>query len=149
MSEMEDLYREIILDHNKRPRNFRHMDCATHHADGHNPLCGDEIEVFVKITDGKIEDISFQGEGCAISKSSASLMTTALKGKTIEEAKRECGIVVNMLTGKSAAADNLDELGDIAALQGVKQFPARIKCATLSWHTLEESLAGGGKTSTE
>jgi nitrogen fixation NifU-like protein len=149
MNEMEELYREIILDHNKRPRNFRHMDGATHHADGHNPLCGDEIEVFVKIAGGKIEDISFQGEGCAISKSSASLMTTALKGKTIDEARRECGIVVNMLTGKSEAADNLDELGDIAALQGVRQFPARIKCATLSWHALEESLMGGDRTSTE
>ena len=149
MNEMEELYREIILDHNKRPRNYRHMDACTHHADGHNPLCGDQIEVFVKVKDGVIEDISFQGEGCAISKSSASLMTSALKGKTLEEAHRECGIVIDMLTGKEGALEKLEELGDIAALQGVKQFPARIKCATLSWHTLEESLAGGGKTSTE
>jgi nitrogen fixation protein NifU and related proteins len=148
MNEMEELYREIILDHNKRPRNFRHMDGATHHADGHNPLCGDEIEVFVKVEDGKIADISFQGEGCAISKSSASLMTTALKGKTLDEAKKECDIVVSMLSGKSEASA-ADELGDIAALQGVRQFPARIKCATLSWHTLEESLKGGEKASTE
>jgi len=148
MNEMEELYREIILDHNKRPRNFRKMEGHTHHADGHNPLCGDEIEVFVKVEDGKIVDISFQGEGCAISKSSASLMTTALKGKTLDEAKKECDIVVSMLSGKSEASA-ADELGDIAALQGVRQFPARIKCATLSWHTLEESLNGGEKASTE
>jgi nitrogen fixation protein NifU and related proteins len=149
MNEMEELYREIILDHNKRPRNYRHMDCATNHADGHNPLCGDQIEIFVNVKDGKIEDISFQGEGCAISKSSASLMTSALKGKTLEEAHRECGIVLDMLTGKDSSAEKLEELGDIAALQGVKQFPARIKCATLSWHTLEASLKGSEKVSTE
>ena len=147
MNEMEELYREIILDHNKRPRNFHAMADATHHADGHNPLCGDEIEVFVKVEGGKIADISFQGEGCAISKSSASLMTSALKGKTLDEARRECGIVVSMLTGKTDSIP--DELGDIAALQGVRQFPARIKCATLSWHTLEESLQGGKNASTE
>ena len=148
MNEMEELYREIILDHNKRPRNYRRMEGATHHADGHNPLCGDEIEVFVKVEDGKIADISFQGEGCAISKSSASLMTSALKGKTLDEARRQCGIVVSMLAGK-AEASAADDLGDIAALQGVRQFPARIKCATLSWHTLEESLKGGGSATTE
>lgn len=149
MNEMEELYREIILDHNKRPRNYRHMDCATHHADGHNPLCGDQLEIFVNVKDGIIQDISFQGEGCAISKSSASLMTTALKGKTLEEAHRECGIVLDMLTGKDGSLEKVGELGDIAALQGVKQFPARIKCATLSWHTLEASLKGDGKVSTE
>ncbi len=148
MNEMEELYREIILDHNKRPRNFRKMEDCTHHADGHNPLCGDEIEVFVKIEDGRIADISFQGEGCAISKSSASLMTSALKGKTLEEAHREAGIVISMLTGKGATAD-VEELGDIAALQGVRQFPARVKCATLSWHALEASLKGEAGTSTE
>lgn len=149
MNEMEELYREIILDHNKRPRNYRHMDGCTHHADGHNPLCGDQIEIFVKVKDGVIEDISFQGEGCAISKSSASLMTSALKGKTLEEAHRECGIVIDMLTGKPESAEQMEALGDIAALQGVKQFPARIKCATLSWHTLEASLKGDGSVSTE
>jgi nitrogen fixation NifU-like protein len=148
MNEMEELYREIILDHNKRPRNYRKMDACTHHADGHNPLCGDEIQVYLKIEDGRIADISFQGEGCAISKSSASLMTSALKGKTIDEAKREAGIVISMLTGKTDASA-VEELGDIAALQGVRQFPARIKCATLSWHTLEESLQGGATASTE
>ncbi|MBN1402934.1 MAG: SUF system NifU family Fe-S cluster assembly protein [Opitutales bacterium] len=148
MNEMEELYREIILDHNKRPRNFRKMEDCTHHAEGHNPLCGDEIEVFVKVDNGVITDISFEGEGCAISKSSASLMTTALKGKTIEEAHREAGIVISMLSGKTDA-NEIDELGDIAALQGVRQFPARIKCATLSWHALEASLIGKDDTSTE
>jgi len=149
MNEMEELYREIILDHNKRPRNFRKMEECTHHADGHNPLCGDEIEVFVKVEDGRISDISFQGEGCAISKSSASLMTTALKGKTLDEVHKECGIVLSMLTGKTDADVDLDALGDIAALQGVRQFPARIKCATLSWHAIEASLKGAENTSTE
>jgi nitrogen fixation NifU-like protein len=149
MNEMEELYREIILDHNKRPRNFRKMEGCTHHADGHNPLCGDEIEVFVKVEGERIADISFQGEGCAISKSSASLMTSALKGKTLAEARQECGLVISMLTGKFDPKTDLDALGDIAALQGVRQFPARIKCATLSWHALEESLLGGTKTSTE
>jgi nitrogen fixation protein NifU and related proteins len=149
MNEMEELYREIILDHNKRPRNYHAMDCPTNHADGRNPLCGDEIEIFAKVKDGVIEDISFQGEGCAISKSSASLMTSALKGKTVEEAKRQCAIVVDMLAGRETDAAKIEALGDIAALQGVRQFPARIKCATLSWHTLEESLSGGEKASTE
>ena len=149
MNEMEELYREIILDHNKRPRNYHAMEGATNHADGHNPLCGDEIEVFVKIKNGVIEDISFQGEGCAISKSSASLMTSVMKGKSVEEAKRQCGIVVDMLTGKESNSSKIEALGDIAALQGVRQFPARIKCATLSWHTLEESLKGGEMASTE
>lgn len=149
MNEMEELYREIILDHNKRPRNYRNMGEATHHADGHNPLCGDEIEVFVKVKDGVIEDISFQGEGCAISKSSASLMTTELKGKTVEEAMKECDLVVSMLSGKEQDEEKIEQMGDLAALQGVRQFPARIKCATLSWHTLEESLKGAKKVSTE
>lgn len=149
MNEMQDLYQEIILDHNKRPRNFHRLDDATHHADGHNPMCGDEIEVFIKVKDGKIEDISFQGEGCAISKASASLMTSSLKGRTVEEAHREFGTVIEMLTGKSEAAPDLSQVGDLAALQGVRQFPARIKCATLSWHALEAALKGGEKASTE
>jgi nitrogen fixation NifU-like protein len=147
MNEMEELYREVILDHNKRPRNFHGMADATHHADGHNPLCGDQIEVFLRVENGVIADISFQGEGCAISKSSASLMTSALKGRTIEQARRESGVVISMLTGKGGA--EVEELGDIAALQGVRQFPARIKCATLAWHALDKALEGEGHACTE
>jgi nitrogen fixation NifU-like protein len=149
MNEMQDLYQEIILDHNKRPRNFRRLEPHTHHADGHNPLCGDELEVFLVVKDGKIEDIAFQGEGCAISKASASLMTASLKGRTVEEAHREFGTVIEMLTGKNQKPVDLDAVGDLAALQGVRQFPARIKCATLSWHALEAALKGSQATSTE
>lgn len=149
MNEMQDLYQEIILDHNKRPRNFRRMEDHTHHADGHNPLCGDEIEIFIRVEDGKISDISFQGEGCAISKASASLMTSELKGRSIEEAHREFGTVMSLLTSKEAPEVDLGAIGDLAALQGVRQFPARIKCATLSWHALEAALQGGTKASTE
>ncbi len=149
MNEMQDLYQEIILDHNKRPRNFRRIEPFTHHADGHNPLCGDEIEVFLVVKDGKIEDIAFQGEGCAISKASASLMTSSVKGMSVEQARREFGTVIEMLTGRNAAPADLGEIGDLAALQGVRQFPARIKCATLSWHALEAALKGKDETSTE
>lgn len=149
MNEMQDLYQEIILDHNKRPRNFRRMEDHTHHADGHNPLCGDEIEVFIKVENGTISDISFQGEGCAISKASASLMTSELKGRSVDEAHREFGSVIDLLTAKEAPPVDLGTIGDLAALQGVRQFPARIKCATLSWHALESALQGGTKTSTE
>ncbi len=149
MNDMQELYQEIILDHNKRPRNFRRLDDHTHHADGHNPLCGDEIEVFIKVEDGRIADITFQGEGCAISKASASLMTSSLKGRTIEEAHREFGYVIDLLTAKEERPVDLGELGDLAALQGVRQFPARIKCATLSWHALEAALKGSSNASTE
>lgn len=149
MNEMEDLYQEIILDHNKRPRNFRRLEPHTHHADGNNPLCGDEIEVFLVVKDGRIVDIAFQGEGCAISRASASLMTSELKGRTVEDAHREFDRVIAILTGREGRTVDLAEAGDLAALQGVRQFPARIKCATLSWHALEAALKGKTETSTE
>lgn len=149
MNEMQELYQEIILDHNKRPRNFGKIEGYTHHAEGNNPLCGDEIEVFVRVKDGVIDDIAFQGEGCAICKASGSLMTSTLKGRTVEEAHREFGIVIEILTGREDSEAALDEVGDLAALQGVRQFPARIKCATLSWHTLEAALKGKEVVSTE
>ena len=149
MNELFDLYQDIILDHNKRPRNFREMDEATHAAEGHNPLCGDEIKVFVKLAGDKLEDVSFQGEGCAISRASASLMTGEVKGKTMEEAQREFERIQTMLTSDNEEPVDLLEFGNMASLSGVRRFPARIKCATLAWHALVAALNGGGETSTE
>ncbi len=149
MSELSDLYQEIILDHNKRPRNFRAMPDCTHHAEGHNPLCGDEVEVFAKVGGGKLEDVSFSGEGCAISRASASLMTLKTKGKSIEEMRQLAGGLRSLLLDAPGPKPTPAEIGDLAALEGVKQFPARIKCAMLAWHTLEAALQGDSQASTE
>lgn len=147
MSELADLYQEIILDHNKRPRNFRPMPGCSCHADGNNPLCGDEVEVFVQLDGDKLADVSFQGQGCAISRASASLMTAKTKGRTAEEANKMTAQVRDMLLG--AEAEPPAALGDLAALSGVRKFPARIKCAMLPWHTLEAAIAGRATASTE
>ena len=147
MSDLTDLYQEIILDHNKRPRNFREMPGCACQAEGLNPLCGDEVKVFVQVEDGKLSDVAFQGQGCAISRASASMMTGKTKGKTEEEARDLAGRVRDMLVGPEADAPR--ELGDLAALSGVRKFPARIKCAMLLWHTLEAALSGRVKVSTE
>ncbi|AWT61038.1 MAG: Zinc-dependent sulfurtransferase SufU [Candidatus Moanabacter tarae] len=149
MDELFELYQEIILDHNKRPRNFRPMVEHTHSADGQNPVCGDEITVYVRMSGDAIEDISFQGEGCAISKASASLMTRQVKGMSIEEATEEFRRVQGMLTGSEGVAFSLEEAGDIASLSGVRRFPARVKCATLAWHALKAALEGTEAISTE
>lgn len=149
MSEMEDLYRDIILDHNKRPRNFGSLDGANRQADGHNPLCGDEVTVFLEVKDGRIAGVSFDGEGCAISKASASLMTLALKGKPVADAEAEIERVVGMLTDPEQGEVDLMEVGDVASLSGVRKFPARIKCATLAWHAAEAALQGEDSISTE
>ena len=149
MNELFELYQEIILDHNKRPRNYREIDPHTHFAEGTNPVCGDEISVYLKVDDGKIEDVSFQGEGCAISKASASLMTTGVRGKTVVEAKAEFEKVREMLTGPADIQVDLDEVGNVACLSGVRQFPARIKCATLAWHALNAALEGESGVTTE
>lgn len=134
----DDLYQELIMDHNRHPRNFREMPEATHHADGHNPLCGDTIEIFLKIEDNRIVDITFSGSGCAISQASASLMTEALKGQPIERAKELFGGVHELLTNEDDNGADLPE--KILALSGVKEFPMRVKCATLSWHTMLAAL---------
>ena len=149
MSDLDDLYQEIILDHNRRPRNHREMAGATHHAEGHNPLCGDEVTVYLHIDGDTITDISFAGEGCAISKASASLMTVRLKGRPLSEARQLMREVRAMLTGPETEAPPLDELGDIAALAGVRKYAVRVKCATLAWHTLEAALEGREGVSTE
>jgi len=147
MSELADLYQEIILDHNKRPRNFREMPECTCQADGLNPLCGDEVKVLVRVEGDKVSDVAFQGQGCAISRASASMMTGKIKGRSTAEARDLSGKVRDMLVGP--AVEPPGELGDLASLSGVRKFPARIKCAMLPWHTLEAALSGQVKISTE
>jgi nitrogen fixation NifU-like protein len=141
MAELDDLYQEQILDHNKSPRNFRVMENADHKAEGYNPLCGDHVTVYVRLNDGRIEDISFQGSGCAISKASASMMTAELKGKQETEAQALFDKVHKMLTGEDSDGD--PALGKLTVLSGVCKFPARVKCATLAWHTMNSALKGG------
>lgn len=140
MDELYELYQDIILDHNKNPRNCRKLAHPTHTADGHNPLCGDEVTVYLHIANGRVIDVSFTGQGCAISKASASLMTTVVKGLTLKELSRQTARVYELLTGETDHDASLEKLGDLAALSGVRRFPARIKCATLAWHALEAGL---------
>lgn len=149
MSELSDLYQEIILDHNRRPRNYGKLEQATHQAEGHNPLCGDEISVFIRVENDRITDISFDGQGCAISKASASLMTSRLKGRTLEEVRAVAADVRELLTGPDEGPADLEKLGDLAALQGVRKYAVRVKCATLAWHALEAALAGDHEITTE
>lgn len=139
MSELRDLYQEVILDHYKRPRNFGPLEGADHKADGHNPLCGDRVTIYIVMDQDVIRDIKFEGEGCAISTASASLMTEILKGKTLAEVEKLFGEFHEMLTGDpSQPADPAQ--GKLAVFSGVREFPARVKCATLSWHTLQAAL---------
>jgi nitrogen fixation protein NifU and related proteins len=141
MSELADLYQEVILDHNKRPRNFHRLDDANRTAEGFNPLCGDQIQLFVKLEDGVIRDIAFQGSGCAISKASASLMTSILKGKTEGEAASLFERFHELVTAEHPCEDP-ESLGKLAVFSGVREFPARVKCASLAWHTLRAALEG-------
>lgn len=149
MEDLEDLYQSIILDHNKRPRNFGRIEPCTHEAEGLNPLCGDEINVYVEMVDGRVKNVGFEGEGCAISRASASLMTQKLKGLTESEARAEFEKTLKLLTSEEEPEADLATLGDQAALLGVRKFPARIKCATLGWHTFEAALQGEKSISTE
>jgi nitrogen fixation NifU-like protein len=149
-SDLRDLYQEVIVDHARHPRNFRAFEDATGTAEGVNPLCGDRLTLYVRLADGLIADIGFQGAGCAISKASASLMTTALKGKTHEEALALFGRVHAMLTEGPNGKVPPAELGKLAVLSGVWEFPTRVKCATLAWHALRSALeADGARVSTE
>lgn len=141
MSDLRDLYQELILDHSKAPRNFRELGSANHQAEGNNPLCGDRFTVYLQMDGDAIRDISFQGAGCAISKASASMMTQALKGKTRGEAERMFERFHNLVTGKGANGQE-EELGKLAVFSGVSEYPARVKCATLAWHTLEAAFEG-------
>jgi len=143
-SELRDLYQEVVIDHSKKPRNFRKPEDANRSAEGINPLCGDEITVYLKLSGDVIEDIGFQGAGCAISKASASLMTAALKNKTKAEAEALFQRVHSMVSEGPRSNVNPEELGKLAVLSGVWEFPARVKCATLAWHTLRSALDGSG-----
>jgi nitrogen fixation protein NifU and related proteins len=148
MSDLRELYQEVILDHYKRPRNFQKLDGANRQAEGHNPLCGDQITVYLHMEGDRIRDISFQGAGCAISQSAASLMTTTLKGKTRAEAEELFQKFHALVTGEGNGADPM-ELGKLAVFCGVSEFPVRVKCASLPWHTMRAALEGAGKASTE
>ncbi len=142
--ELRDLYQEVIFDHNRNPRNFRVMENPDREVEGFNPLCGDRLTLFLKIKDGIIEDASFQGSGCAISTASVSLMTEIIKGKTVEEAEQLFEMFHNMTTEDGEV--DLDAIGKLAVLAGVREYPARVKCATLAWHTLDAALKNKGKS---
>lgn len=140
MTALRELYQEVILDHNKSPRNYRRMEDADRKVDGYNPLCGDHFTLFVKLENGIIKDISFEGAGCAISKASASVMSSAVKGKTIQEAEELFKKFHTLVKGESDPMEDFDNLGKLAAFSGVSEYPARVKCATLAWHTLHSAL---------
>ena len=146
MSDLDELYQEVILDHNKSPRNYRSMSDANRKAEGYNPLCGDHVTVYLHLVDGIIQDITFQGSGCAISKASASMMTAELKGKTEAAAHELFEGVHKMLTGDPDA--NGDKVGKLKILAGVCKFPARVKCASLAWHTVNAALKGDTQPAT-
>lgn len=141
-AELDELYQSIILDHNRRPRNFRTMDDASVQADGVNPLCGDQLTVWLKLDGEQISDVSFQGSGCAISKASASLMTAAIKGKSKAEAEQIFERFHGVVTGKHP--EHAESLGSMKALGGVSRFPLRVKCASLAWHAMHAALAQDG-----
>jgi nitrogen fixation NifU-like protein len=141
MSDLRELYQQVILDHNKSPRNFREMSNPTSRVEGYNPLCGDHYTIFLQVDGDMIKDLSFTGSGCAISKASASVMSSTLKGKSKEDASRLFDTFHKLVTGDTSGLDAAD-LGRLAAFSGVSEFPARVKCATLAWHTLRTALEG-------
>jgi len=149
MSELSDLYQEVILDHGKRPRNFGKLDGATHRAEGRNPLCGDHLVLEARLEGGKVAEARFVGDGCAISKASASVMTGLVKGKTPAEVDELFQVFHRLVTEGPGAMPDLEALGKLAVFGGVHDFPTRVKCASLAWHTLRAALAGGGIASTE
>ncbi|MCG8589476.1 MAG: SUF system NifU family Fe-S cluster assembly protein [Proteobacteria bacterium] len=143
MDDLRELYQTTILDHNKRPRNFGPLEGATRTADGHNPLCGDKLKVYVALeSDGSVGDVSFEGEGCAISTASASMMTEAARGKPREEVQATLERFHGLVTSDPTTDPNLEGLGKLAVFAGVREYPMRVKCATLAWHTLQAALDG-------
>lgn len=145
MSELRELYQQVILDHHRKPRNFRALSHATGTSEGFNPLCGDRVSVEVEIDHGVIRDIGFQGTGCAISRASASMMTASLKGTTVDEAEQLFDRFHRMLTGSRPGEEVAEALGKLAVFAGVREFPSRIKCATLPWHTAHAALSGSAE----
>ena len=146
--ELRELYQEVILDHNKSPRNYRKMEDHTQDAEGYNPLCGDTVHIYLKVNDGIVTDVSFQGSGCAISKASASLMTSEIKGKTKEEAEKIFRNFQDLITGNLSENPDKDKLGKLAVFGGVQEFPVRVKCASLAWHTMSSALNDDSSTVT-
>ncbi len=144
MTDLQDLYQELILDHGRKPRNFRALDGAARSAEGYNPLCGDKVKIYVKMDGDIVEDISFEGAGCAISTASASIMTETLKGKTRSQAEDLFQTFHDLVMGRQAQLD-APELGKLAVFSGVSEFPIRVKCATLSWHTMRAAMNGEGE----
>ena len=147
MSDLSDLYQEVILDHNKRPRNFRTLETANHVAEGFNPLCGDRLHLYLRVEDGVVADVGFQGSGCAISKASASLMTDSIKGRPVAEVRALFERFHTMVT--TPPEQSVEDLGKLSVLAGVREFPVRVKCASLAWHTLKAALDRDPITSTE
>jgi nitrogen fixation NifU-like protein len=147
MSDLSELYQEVILDHNKRPRNFRTIEGASRHAEGYNPLCGDRLNLWVQLDGDIITDVAFQGSGCAISKASASLMTDAVKGQTVEQARSLFERFHHVVT--TPPDQPVEDLGKLSVLAGVREFPVRVKCASLAWHTLKAALERDEHTTTE
>jgi nitrogen fixation protein NifU and related proteins len=145
MSDLSDLYQEVILDHNRRPRNYGTLADANREARGHNPLCGDRLTVWANVADGVIRDIKFEGSGCAISKASASIMTDAVKGHRVDEAMTLFDRFHDMVMTPLDRDVDRDALGKLGVFAGVREFPVRVKCASLAWHTLKAALAGGGE----
>jgi nitrogen fixation NifU-like protein len=139
VSNLRELYQQVILDHNRSPKNFRAIEPCAHEADGFNPLCGDKVHIYVAVEDDKITDIAFQGEGCAISTAAASMMTQALTGKTLAEAQAIFENYQKMVMGEDG---DVSALGKLAVFEGVREFPMRVKCATLAWHTMKAALEG-------
>ena len=149
MSELSDLYQEVILEHNKNPRNFREIENADKIAEGHNPLCGDQLKLYLAMDDDTVTDVAFKGSGCAISKASASMMTQVVKGKTREQAEALFGEFHRMVLGEMDEEAEENSLGKLKIFAGVREFPARVKCASLSWHTLHAALNNEDAVSTE
>jgi nitrogen fixation NifU-like protein len=146
MDDLRELYQTTILDHNKKPRNFRVPDPANHDADGFNPLCGDKVTVYLQVEDGTIADAGFQGSGCAISTASASMMTEAIKGKPLEEVLALFDSFHNLVTSPALDEPATEGVGKLTVFAGVREFPMRVKCATLAWHTLKSALEDSGET---
>jgi nitrogen fixation NifU-like protein len=146
MSDLRELYQEVILDHHKKPRNFRRLEHANRQADGYNPLCGDKLSVFLQVENGIVKDIGFIGSGCAISTASASMMTESLKGKTESEAIVIFEHFHHLLTNHSVPLPDPSTMGKLAVFSGVREYPVRVKCAALAWHTMRAALEGSKET---
>lgn len=146
MPDLRELYQEVILDHHRRPRNFHKLEQANRQADGFNPLCGDKVSVYLRIENGVVRDVGFVGAGCAISTASASMMTESLKGKTEAEVESLFTRFHNLVTGHLAPDSDLSELGKLAVFAGVREYPVRVKCASLAWHTMHAALEGSKET---